>query len=314
MSSLSLRVEHIELLTPRIRRLLLVSSDARPLPGFTAGAHLELHVPGSRVQRRAYSLVNLPDEYHYEIAVQLEETSTGGSRWVHALRVGDELQAEAPRNHFPLHEDTEHALLIAGGIGITPMLGMARSLQAAGKPFTLHYAGRDAAHMAYLPEARTCLDSHCWISGGDPQKRFPAATILKAPKPGLHLYICGPTAMLNSVLACARELGWAEDHLHYELFSGALEMAGDQGFEVHLRESGVTLQVAAGQSVLDAMLEAGLDPMFDCRRGDCGVCVTQVIDGQADHRDICLSERERASGSFCTCVSRARSALLVLDL
>lgn len=314
MSSLSLRVAHIELLTPRIRRVLLVSSDARPLPGFTAGAHLELHVPGNRTQRRAYSLVNLPDGEHYEIAVQLEVSSTGGSRWVHSLKVGDELLAESPRNHFPLHENTEHALLIAGGIGITPMLGMARSLRAAGKPFTLHYAGRDEAQMAYLPEARACQDNHCWISGGDPQKRLPAAAILSAPRPGLHLYICGPTALLNSVLACAREQGWAEDHLHYELFSGALEMAGDQGFEVRLRESGVSLQVAAGQSVLDAMLQAGLDPMFDCRRGDCGVCVAQVIDGQPDHRDICLSERDRASGSFCTCVSRARSALLVLDL
>jgi len=314
MSSLSLRVQHIELLTPRIRRVLLVSSDVRPLPDFTAGAHLELHVPGSRTQRRAYSLVNLPDGEHYEIAVQLEDASTGGSRWVHSLKVGDELQADPPRNHFPLCENTEHALLIAGGIGITPMLGMARSLQASGKPFTLHYAGRDEAQMAYLPEARACQDNHCWISGGDPQKRFPAAAILTAPRPGLHLYICGPTAMLNSVLACAREQGWPEDHLHYELFSGALEMAGDQSFEVHLRESGVSLQVAAGQSVLDAMLQAGLDPMFDCRRGDCGVCVTQVIDGQPDHRDICLSKRDRASGSFCTCVSRARSALLVLDL
>ncbi|MGY2261956.1 PDR/VanB family oxidoreductase [Pseudomonas sp. SDO55104_S430] len=314
MSSLSLRVRRTELLTPRIRRVLLVSSNAAPLPDFTAGAHLELHVPGSRVQRRAYSLVNLPDGEHYEIAVQLEDASTGGSRWVHSLKEGDQLLADAPRNHFPLSENTEHALLIAGGIGITPMLGMARALQAAGKPFTLHYAGRDEAQMAYLQEARACQNNHCWISGGDPQKRFPAATILAAPKPGLHLYICGPSAMLNSVLTCARELGWPEDHLHYELFSGALEMAGDQGFEVHLRETGVSLQVAAGQSVLDAMLEAGLDPMFDCRRGDCGVCVAQVIDGQPDHRDICLSERDRAGGSFCTCVSRASSALLVLDL
>lgn len=314
MSSLSLRVQQIESLTPRIRRMLLVSSSAQRLPGFTAGAHLELHVPGHRAQRRAYSLVNLPDGEHYEIAVQLEETSTGGSRWVHSLKVGDELLADAPRNHFPLCENTEHALLIAGGIGITPMLSMARSLQAAGKPFTLHYAGRDEAQMAYLPEARACLDHHCWISGGDPQKRFPAAAILASPRPGLHLYICGPTALLNSVLASARDQGWAEDHLHYELFSGALELAGDHGFEVHLRESGVSLQVASGQSVLDAMLAAGLDPMFDCRRGDCGVCVAQVIDGQPDHRDICLSARDRASGSFCTCVSRASSALLVLDL
>lgn len=314
MSSLSLKVLQTELLTPGIRRVLLVCPDARALPAFTAGAHLELHVPGSRTQRRAYSLVNLPGSDHYEIAVQLEAHSTGGSRWVHSLKAGDLLHAEAPRNHFPLSDHTEHALLIAGGIGITPMLGMARALHAEGRPFTLHYAGRDAAHMAYLQEAQGCADSHCWISGGDPQRRFPASEVLAAPRAGLHLYICGPAPMLNSVLACARELGWAEDHLHYELFSGALEEAGDQSFEVRLQASGISLQVAANQTILDAMLEAGLDPMFDCRRGDCGVCVTQVVEGEADHRDICLSARDRTDGAFCTCVSRASSSLLVLDL
>lgn len=314
MSSLSLRVQQVEHLTPRIRRLLLISGNATPLPTFTAGAHLELQVPGPRDQRRAYSLVNLPGADHYEIAVQLEDDGTGGSRWVHSLQVGDELLAQAPRNDFALCENPSHVLLIAGGIGITPMLGMARALQATDTPFTLHYAGRDAAHMAYLAQVREYPDSHCWISQGDPAKRFPAAHILATPKPGLHLYICGPAAMLNSVLSCARDLGWAADHLHYELFSGSLEVAGDQGFEVQLRASGMQLHVAAGQSVLDAMLLAGLDPLFDCRRGDCGVCVAQVIEGQADHRDICLSERDRASGSFCTCVSRAGSSLLVLDL
>jgi vanillate O-demethylase ferredoxin subunit len=314
MPSLSLRVQQVDLLTPRIRRLLLVGSTGEPLPAFSAGAHLELHVPGDRAQRRAYSLVNLPGSQHYEIAVQLEDASTGGSRWVHSLKAGDALLAEAPRNHFPLTEDAEHVLLVAGGIGITPMLGMARALQAAGKPFSLHYAGRDSAHMAYLEEARACTGAQCWISGGDPQRRFPAAQVLASPRPGLHLYICGPAAMLGSVLGCARELGWPEDHLHFELFSGALEEAGDQGFEVQLQASGISLQVPAGHTVLDAMLAAGLDPLFDCRRGDCGVCVAQVIDGQADHRDICLSPRERAAGSFCTCVSRASSPLLVLDL
>ncbi len=314
MPSLSLKVHQVEALTPRIRRLLLVGDQAQSLPVFTAGAHLELHVPGERPQRRAYSLVNLPNSEHYEIAVQLEETSTGGSRWVHSLKPGDALTAEVPLNHFPLCDSANHVLLIAGGIGITPMLGMARALQAEGKPFTLHYAGRDAAHMAYLEEARRYPDMHCWISGGDPQRRFPAAQVLAHPRPGLHLYICGPAAMLSSVLACARECGWAEDHLHFELFNGALEEAGDQAFEVRLQETGVSLQVAAGQSVLDAMLAAGLDPMFDCRRGDCGVCVAQVLEGDADHRDICLSARDRAAGSFCTCVSRASGPLLVLDL
>ncbi|MGE7990841.1 PDR/VanB family oxidoreductase [Pseudomonas sp. NPDC089554] len=314
MPSLSLRVQQAEALTPRIRRLLLVGDPALPLPAFTAGAHLELHVPGERPQRRAYSLVNLPGTGHYEIAVQLEEAGTGGSRWVHSLRAGDTVIADVPKNHFPLCAEADHVLLIAGGIGITPMLGMARALQAEDKAFSLHYAGRDAAHMAYLEEARDYADAHCWISGGDPQRRFPASQVLASPRPGLHLYICGPAAMLSAVLACARELGWAEDHLHFELFNGALEEAGDQAFEVRLQSTGVSLQVAAGQTVLDAMLEAGLDPMFDCRRGDCGVCVAQVLEGAADHRDICLSERDRDAGSFCTCVSRASGPLLVLDL
>ena len=313
MPSLTLRVRQVDPITPRIRRLLLVADGAQTLPGFSPGAHLELHVPGTRIQRRAYSLVNLASAGHYEIAVQLEPVSSGGSRWVHSLEPGDVLQAEPPRNHFPLQEDAEHLLLVAGGIGITPMLGMARALQAAGKPFTLHYAGRDAAHMAYLDEARAA-GAQCWISGGDPKRRFPAARVLAAPRPGMHLYVCGPAAMLNSVLACARESGWAEDHLHYELFNGALQAVDDQGFDVELSATGTRLHVAAGQSVLDAMIAAGLDPMFDCRRGDCGVCVAQVLDGTADHRDICLSARERDAGSFCTCVSRASSPLLVLDL
>ncbi len=314
MSSLCLVVDRIDHLTPRIRRLLLVSADARPLPSFTAGAHIELHVPGERPQRRAYSLVNLPGSDHYEIAVQLEEHSSGGSRWVHGLQVGERIEAQPPKNHFPLSDVPGHSLLIAAGIGITPMLGMARALHALGKSFTLHYAGRAPEHMAYLDESQTRFGAVSWISGGDAGKRLPVAAVLGAPRPNLHLYICGPKALLSSVLEQARALGWAQSNLHFELFAGALDVAGDQAFEVELRTSGVTLQVGAEQTVLDAMIEAGLDPMFDCRRGDCGVCVAQVLDGNATHRDICLSERDREGGSFCTCVSRASSARLVLDL
>lgn len=314
MSSLLLKIERIEALTSRIRRLVLITPDGGRLPEFTPGAHLELHIPGDRKQKRAYSIVNVSAGDHYEIAVQLDDKSTGGSKWVHTLTEGQLIEVEPPRNHFPLIDDARHVLLIAGGIGITPMLGMARALQNSKRDFTLHYAGREAANMAYLDEVQCFGNSQCWISRGDASKRFPASTVLATPSEGTHLYICGPVEMITSVIQIARELGWPEDHVHYELFAGALEEDGDQAFEVELRASGVTLAVNAGQTLLDVMIEAGLDPMFDCRRGDCGVCVTQVIEGEADHRDICLSDRERSGGAFCTCVSRAKTAKLVLDL
>lgn len=314
MSSLSMRVERIDALTAQIRRLFLVPEAADTLPDFTPGAHIELHVPGERVQRRAYSLVNLPGSGHYEIAVQLEEPGTGGSRWVHALQVGECLQVEAPKNHFPLAIDAEQYLLIAGGIGITPMLGMARALVREGREFSLHYAGRDSTRMAYLEEVQGLSSSQCWISGGDASRRLPLADVLGSPQARRHLYVCGPKAMIASVLESARAFGWDESQLHSELFAGSLEGADEGAFEVELRGSGVTLHVPAGKSVLDVMIEADLDPMFDCRRGDCGVCVTQVLEGDAEHRDICLTASERAAGSFCTCVSRASGSRLVLDL
>ncbi|WP_109514821.1 PDR/VanB family oxidoreductase [Pseudomonas ovata] len=314
MSSLSLRIERIEPLTATVRRLILVDDAGHPLPAFTPGAHIEVQIPGDKPLWRAYSLVNLPDGQHYEIAVQLEDRSSGGSRWIHGVEAGQPVTVRAPKNHFPLHEQAQDCLLIAGGIGITPILGMARALSSHNRPFTLHYAGREPARMAYLDEVRALGTAQCWISGGDPARRLPLATLLDAPAHGRHLYVCGPKALITSVLQAAREAGWDDEQVHSELFIGALEAEAETGFEVELRASGVTLQVPAGTTVLDAMIAADLDPMFDCRRGDCGVCVAQVLEGEVEHRDICLSARERADGSFCTCVSRASSARLVLDL
>lgn len=314
MPSLSLRIERIDPLTPQIRRLILVANADHPLPGFTPGAHIEVQIPGSKPMWRAYSLVNLPEHPHYEIAVQLEDQSSGGSRWMHEVQVGQQLIIRAPKNHFPLVAQASDYVLIAGGIGITPMLGMARSLAARQQQFTLHYAGRDADRMAYLEEVRALGTARCWISGGDPARRLPLASLLDSPTSGRQLYVCGPKSLISDVLQTARALGWDDCQLHSELFIGSLDAKTQADFEVELRASGITLQVPAGKSVLDAMIEADLDPMFDCRRGDCGVCVAQVLEGAADHRDICLSERERADGSFCTCVSRACGARLVLDL
>ncbi|MHC8314976.1 PDR/VanB family oxidoreductase [Pseudomonas sp. LB3P31] len=314
MSSLSLRIERIDPLTPNIRRLILVADAGQPLPAFTPGAHIEVQIPGSKTLWRAYSLVNLPDHPHYEIAVQLEDQGSGGSRWMHQVQVGQQVLVRPPKNHFPLVAQDCELLLIAGGIGITPMLGMARALAAAQRPFTLHYAGRDSNRMAYLEEVQALNSAQCWISEGDPTRRLPLTRLLNSHSRSRQLYVCGPKSLISSVLQTARELGWNDSQLHSELFIGSLDSESAGAFEVELRSSGVTLRVPAGQSVLEAMIEADLDPMFDCRRGDCGVCVAQVLEGEPEHRDICLSERERAEGSFCTCVSRAASARLVLDL
>jgi vanillate O-demethylase ferredoxin subunit len=316
MTLLRMRVRRIDALTPSIRRVLLEPADGRPLPLFDAGAHIDLHVPGeSRVLKRAYSLVNAAtDADHYEIAVQLEPASTGGSRWVHTLEPGQELDITAPRNTFSLDDTATASLLIAGGIGITPILSMARALLAASRSYELHYAARDAALMAYRDEVLALPGATCWIDGGEPARGLPLATTIGTPSPGRHLYVCGPKSLIGAVLAQAKAIGWPETQLHSELFSGTLDVAGDAGFEVELATSGMTLTVAADQSILDAMSAAGLDPLFDCRAGHCGVCTTRIIEGEADHRDICLSASDHAAGDFCPCVSRARSGRLVLDL
>ncbi|MFM0205382.1 PDR/VanB family oxidoreductase [Paraburkholderia fungorum] len=316
MTTLRMRVGHIDALTPTIRRLLLVAADGKPLPAFSAGAHIGLQVPiDGRTQRRAYSLVNAPDHTgHYEIAVQLEAASSGGSHWVHQLETGAEIDVSPPRNDFPLDPAAHSALLIAGGIGITPILAMARALQVAGTEYELHYAAREAAFMAYRDEVAMLPGATCWLDGGDPRQGIRLATTIGAPQAGQHLYVCGPRPLIEAVLSHAKALGWPDTQVHSEMFAANQDSASEHAFEVMLKASGLTLPVPAGKTILDVMIDAGLDPLFDCRRGDCGVCTTQVLDGTPDHRDICLSSDDRARGDFCPCVSRAASPLLVLDL
>lgn len=317
MPTLEMVVAQTQPLTTRIRRLRLARADGAPVPAYTAGAHIELHVPTPPPQaplHRAYSLVAPADGgHHYEIAVQLEPEGSGGSRWVHQLQAGQRVTVTPPRNQFELDPQATSCLLLAGGIGITPLLCMARELQQQQRSFEFHYAARDREGAAYCDEVEA-LGGRCWFDGGDPSQGMPLGPLTARPAPGQHLYVCGPKPFIAAALEHARTQGWPEAQLHNELFSGALPAAGEQAFTVELRLSGRTLDVLAGQSVMDAMEAAGLDPLFDCRRGECGVCVTQVLQGEPEHRDICLSERERAAGRFCTCVSRARSGLLVLEL
>ncbi|MEQ6436914.1 PDR/VanB family oxidoreductase [Comamonas sp. w2-DMI] len=316
--TLVLELASAEALTPEVRRLRLRSPDGRQLPAFSAGAHIRVHTPGAGGEpTRCYSLVNSDsDGRTYEIAVKLEATGRGGSRFMHQLAAGDRLAADPPKNDFALHAEPHEALLIAGGIGITPILSMARQLQAAGRPYALHYGARSEELMPYRTEIEAVAgaQAHLYFDGGDPSRGMQLASMLGAPQASRHVYVCGPRALIDATLDQAQRLGWPRSHIHFELFAAPAATAADRGVTLHLARSGRQLEVPAGTSILDALIAAGCDPLFDCRRGECGVCAVRMLDGEIEHRDYALSDEEHAEGMVCLCVSRARSPSITLDL
>ena len=315
---MKLSVTRAEPAAQDIRRIELHHADGGPLPAFAPGAHLKfkLMLPGGHATVREYSLVSAPEERErYEIAVLREPAGSGGSAAMHALAVGDTLDAEGLANEFPLAEGAREHLLIAGGIGITPILCMARALAARGEPMQLHYAARSAQRMANREEAAALPGATLYCDEGDPSRGMPLDAILANPGEARHLYVCGPRGLIAGVLERAAAHGWPADRVHYESFNGAVALSNDRPIRLELRASGRTLEVAANQSILDALIEAGVDPLHDCRRGECGMCMTAVLEGTPDHRDHALSARERAEGKvICTCVSRSLTPELVLDL
>ncbi|ADU36789.1 PDR/VanB family oxidoreductase [Variovorax paradoxus] len=310
---LALVVAEVRPLTPAIKAFVLRPADGGDLPPFAPGAHLSVQIAESSGQR-AYSLVRPHDgSGSYEIAVLHEPQGSGGSAWMHGLAPGEVLAAHPPRNDFALHQGGQ-PLLVAGGIGITPLLCMARALAAEGQAFDFFYATRSEEATAYLDEVRT-LGGTVVHDGGDPARGLDLRALLAAARSGRHLHVCGPRGMVQAVVDTARAQGWPDDHVHFELFAGAISQAGDMPFEVRTLRSGKTLTVAPGQSLLDVLIAAGLDPVYDCRQGDCGVCAVDVVEGVPDHRDHNLSPREKAGGkTLCTCVSRAKTPHLVLDI
>ncbi|MBY5969637.1 PDR/VanB family oxidoreductase [Halomonas denitrificans] len=315
---LTLTVRRIRQLTPTIKAFELVSPDGQTLPTFTPGAHLKVEVQladGSR-DERAYSLVNSQDPTsHYEIAVQLEPESRGGSAYMHGLQEGVTVGASCPRNDFPLAQDGTHHVLIAGGIGITPILSMAAQLQAQGASYEMHVGARAPGLMAYRAHIENLCGHHAHLcfDGGDPSKGLQLATLMGPPAPGKHVYVCGPRGLIDAVIATAKANGWEAEQVHFELFASTAQQTGDTGFQVELTESGMTLEVPPDKTILEVMIAAGLDPLYDCNRGECGVCAVDVIDGTPEHRDYCLSEEDHESNSsMCICVSRSTTPSLSL--
>lgn len=291
----------------------LVSPQGGELPAFSAGAHIDLHLPNGVV--RSYSLWNSPQERdRYVIGVLHDRNSRGGSRYVHEqLRVGSTIAIGAPRNNFPLDETAAHTVLIAGGIGITPIYGMLNELRRMGKSVELLYCARSRLEAAFVDrlagaDVRTRFDDE---AGSPPDLR----AYLGSQSRDAHFYCCGPTPMLNAFESACAELGLP--NVHVERFAPAEPVVAMQGseYECQLARSQKLVMVPAGKSLLDALLEAGVDVDHSCREGVCGSCETAVLDGMPDHRDGVLSKAERESGkTMMVCVSGCKGRRLVLDL
>lgn len=308
-----------------VRSFELASADGQTLPPFMPGAHVKVTIPNDP-EPRSYSLVCLdgdPDSFNaptvYRFGVRLESPSQGGSQFMHTLGVGDTLQASTPRNDFPLHPaDSPDTLtvLIAGGIGITPIASMAGALKRDGRPYVLHYYGRNPAGMAFLDALHDLHGSSLQIHRDDqPDTHLPLDQLFDAYSPNQHVYICGPKGLIDSALSAGRAKKWPDTRLHFELFTTPAPQTGDRAFEVELRHSGLVFQIPADKTILEVLEENGCEPMYDCKRGECGVCQVDVLEGTPDHRDYYLTESERAQNNVIhVCISRSLSERLVLDL
>ena len=317
MDRITVRVARKQLVANDIAAITLVAADGAALPAFTAGAHIDLHLPGGLV--RPYSLCNSPAERHrYQLGVLREPVSRGGSVAVHdALAEGQTVQISPPRNHFPLVVGAPQHLLLAGGIGITPLLAMAEQLAADGAQFHLHCAARSAQRAPFAARLlqapwRNRVTLH--LDDGEPGQRLDLAALLTLPQPGTQLYVCGPAGFIDAVLATARGAGWPEAQLHCERFSAVVEQRdNDADFEVQLGQGGRVVVVPRGQTVVQALAAAGVAVSTSCEQGVCGTCLTPVLAGTPDHRDQYLTPEEQAANDqFLPCCSRACSARLVL--
>ncbi|WP_054075772.1 MULTISPECIES: PDR/VanB family oxidoreductase [Comamonas] len=315
-ATLRVRVARKTQETPDICSLELVHADGELLPSFSAGSHIDVHLPNGLI--RQYSLFNDPaEQHHYMIAILRDPSSRGGSQAVHDLvQEGQAITIGMPRNLFPLAPVAGHSLLLAGGIGITPIVCMAHHLSSQQADFTLHYCTRS--------RERTAFRDSIAQSAFAPQTRFhhddehPAGlpALIGDPSPDRHLYVCGPRGFMDAVLETARRQGWAEQNLHYEFFSASTVVHDtDAAFDIKLAHTGRVIPVLKDQSVTQALAAAGVALSTSCEQGVCGTCLTRVLEGEPDHRDMFLSpDEQKRNDSFLPCCSRSRTPMLVLDM
>lgn len=316
----------------RVRRKWVVAKDVTAfelaplrgctLPDFTPGAHLNIRIsaPGAPPLVRQYSLCNAPDETGvYVIGVKREPASRGGSAAMHdRICEGAELEMSEPINHFPLLPNASSHLLLGAGIGVTPLLAMAQWLEANAASYVMHYFARSVEYVAFAErlergEHAGRVHYHLGLAPEETEERLNA--LLAAPPAGCHAYACGPAPFMDAVRRVG-EPRWGAERLHFEHFQvGPINTAGDTPFEVQLARSGASCIVAAGQTIVQALARLGRPVETSCEQGICGTCLTRVLAGEPEHRDLYLSDAERARGDqMLVCVSRAHSKTLVLDL
>ena len=293
--------------------LTLAHTDGIELPAFSAGAHIDLHLSEELV--RPYSLCGDPqDRHHYQLGILKDSQSQGGSLAAHALREGDEVQVSAPRNLFALDSRGSHSVLIGGGIGITPMLAMAAELHAAGRSFALHYSSRSRSGAAFITQLENAPYAERVQLHFSDELRLNLASVLSDVPPNTHVYVCGPTRLMDAVTDLAKSLNYQPEQIHQECFSADVQTGG-KAFEVVATASGITVQVAENQSIVEALGLAGLKVCVSCKQGICGSCLTDVLEGEPDHRDSYLTDEEKADGDqILLCCSRAKGARLIIDL
>lgn len=307
-----MRLRAVVYAAPGVMSFEFTPMDGRPLPDYAAGAHLDLHLPDGQV--RQYSLTNPSGEGRYVVGVARARAGRGGSAWLHdKARPGDVIHVSEPRNAFALDEAAPASVLIAGGIGITPILAMARRLGALGQPAVVHYAVRSTDAAAFLPELWACgVDLRLHVDAVEGGLLDVAAIVREAPARA-HVYCCGPAPMLAAFRAAAEARDPAT--VHFETFDAAAPEAGDEGLVIELARSGGSVTVGPEETILDALQAAGVAVASSCRNGVCGTCEVRVLEGQPDHRDLILSEAEKARGdTMMICCSRAKSPRLRLDL
>jgi len=302
--------------TDRIRVMTLRRQDGEGLPPHAAGAHLEFDL--GALGTRSYSLIDWPGDARpadtWRIAVQREEDGQGGSMQMHGFQPGDQISATAPANDFELGDHAGPALLLAGGIGITPVISMATALAAADRPFALHYSARSRGVMGFADALGAAFGDHLTCHFDDTAP-LDLAALFDGIAPDTHLYVCGPKPMIEAARAAANAAGLPDAQIHFELFASPQPQADDSAFEVEVASTGQVFTIPPGRSIIEVLEEGGLDLIYDCQRGDCGICQTEVLEGIPDHRDVVLSDSEKAEGKLMQiCVSRAKTAKLVLDL
>lgn len=312
MNSIAVTVTGRRQLTEHICEFTLASSNGAKLPSFTAGAHITVETPSGAMRR--YSLINdgmNPDVY--KIALKREVNGRGGSIAMHdQAREGTELKIEAPEKTFALTEAREY-LLIAGGIGVTPIYAMSQQLLREGKPFHVIYCTRSEAETAFLDEMKSTLGDKLTLhhDGGDPERVYDFWDHFENPK-DMKVYCCGPRPLLEEIEAISGH--WPEGRVIFEDFKPVeVVRADDKPFEVTLQKTGITVHVPENRSILEALRESGIATVSSCESGTCGTCKTRLVAGAVDHRDMVLMDEEK-DRYVMICVSRAKEGSLVIDL